>query len=90
MENEKSSKSSLSILKTKFQQLGYVFGSQLTDFDTNVLPKECDVISVWISKVRNICKMFYFVPSKKPSHQRKTFLNDKIYSYTMKKPFGTL
>ena len=67
MENEKSSKSSLSILKTKFQQLGYVFGSQLTDFDTNVLPKECDVISVWISKVRNMCKIFYFVPS----HQRK-------------------
>ena len=56
MENEKSAKSSRNILKTKFQQLGYVFESQLTDFDTNVLPKECDVISVWISKVRNMCK----------------------------------
>merc|ERR1712051_975524 len=50
MENEKSAESSRSYAKTKFQQLGYVFGSQLTDFDTNVLPKECDVISVWISK----------------------------------------
>ena len=78
MENEKSSKSSLSILKTKFQQLGHVFGSQLTAFDTNVLPKECDVISVWISKVRNMCIIFYFVPSKKPSHQRKL---RKLYVY---------
>ena len=35
---------------TKFNQLGYVFSSKLTDFDKNVLPKESDVISVWISR----------------------------------------
>ena len=35
---------------TKFNQLGYVFSSKMTDFDKNVLPKEHEVISVWISK----------------------------------------
>ena len=79
MENEKSSKSSLSILKTKFQQLGYVFGSQLTDFDTNVLPKECDVISVWIFKVRNMCKIFYFVPSKKKTPTKENLEKLCVY-----------
>ena len=35
---------------TKFNQLGYVFSLKLTDFDKHILPKESDVISVWISK----------------------------------------
>ena len=36
---------------TKFKQLGFVFESQITEFDKDVLPKESDVISVWISKI---------------------------------------
>ena len=35
---------------TKFNQLGYVFSSKMADFDKDVLPKESDVISVWISR----------------------------------------
>ena len=35
---------------SKFNQLGYVFSLKLTDFDKDILPKESDVISVWISK----------------------------------------
>ena len=46
----KSKKSSRGGQTTKFKQLGFVFGSQITEFDKDVLPKECEVISVWISK----------------------------------------
>ena len=35
---------------SKFKQLGFVFGSQITEFDKDVLPKEYDVVSLWISK----------------------------------------
>ena len=47
----KSKKSLRGSQTTKFKQLGFVFGSQITEFEKDVLPKECDVISVWISKV---------------------------------------
>ena len=47
----KSKKSSCGSQITKFKQLGFVFGSQITEFDKDVLPKESDVISVWISKI---------------------------------------
>ena len=46
----KSKKSSRGYQTTKFKQLGFVFGSQITEFDKDLLPKESDVISVWISK----------------------------------------
>ena len=46
-----SKKSSRGNQTTKFKQLGFVFGSQITEFNKDVLPKECDVISVWISKI---------------------------------------
>ena len=46
----KSKKSSCGSQITKFKQLGFVFGSQITEFEMDVLPKEYDVISVWISK----------------------------------------
>ena len=48
--SRKSKKSSRGGQTTKFKQLGFVFGSQITEFDKDVLPKECEVISVWISK----------------------------------------
>ena len=47
----KSKKSSRGSQTTKFKQLGFVFESQITEFDKDVLPKESDVISVWISKI---------------------------------------
>ena len=46
----KSKKSSRGYQTTKFKQLGFVFGSQITEFYKDLLPKESDVISVWISK----------------------------------------
>jgi rubrerythrin len=46
----KSKKSSCRSQTTKFKQLGFVFGSQITEFDKDVLPTKSDVISVWISK----------------------------------------
>ena len=46
----KSKKSSRGGQTTKFKQLGFVFGSQITEFDKDVLPKEYDVVSLWISK----------------------------------------
>ena len=50
IDSKKSKKSSRGGQTTKFKQLGFVFGYQITEFDKDVLPTECEVISVWISK----------------------------------------
>jgi hypothetical protein len=48
--SKKSKKSSYRRQTTKFKQLGFVFGSQITEFDKDVLPTKRDVFSVWMSK----------------------------------------
>ena len=50
MPSNASKKSPRNSPTTKFKQLEFVFKNSITEFDSTSLPKECDVVSLWISK----------------------------------------
>ena len=50
MPSNASKKSPRNSPTTKFNQLEFVFKNPITEFDSSSLPKECDVVSLWIYK----------------------------------------